>query len=162
MAIRETLQKNPVAATVAAALLIVIFVFVIRFELKGQSDFSNADKLFYSDDDGKTWFLDDPAKGSPIDYDGKKAYRALVYRCPGGQPFVAYLAKFSDHQIAQMASDDRVLGLPMHDLKKPGESKWVKNSASASEGAYPPVSCPGGGGSATMVSPLDPDSGATR
>jgi len=160
MAVRETLQKNPAAAAVAAGLLIVIFGFVIRFELKGQSNLSNAGKVFYSDDDGKTWFLDDLAKGSPTDHDGKQAYRVLLYRCPGGQPFVAYLAKYSDRQMARMASDPRVLGLPMQDLKKPGESNWVKNS-NPSESGYPKIPCPSGGGDAILVLPTDPDSGAT-
>ena len=142
-------------------LLVVICATVILFELKGPADLSRAGKVFYSDDDGKTWFLDDLTKGSPFDHDGKQAYRALVYRCPGGQPFVAFLARFSDSQKAQMQSDSRVIGNAMQEMKKPGESNWVKNS-SATESGYPQPDCPDGGHNAVMVLPTDPDSGASR
>jgi hypothetical protein len=158
MAVRETLQKFPAAAITVAALLVVICGVVIRFEAKGP-DFSKAGKGFYSDDDGKTWFLDDVTKGSPIDHNGKQAYCAMVYRCPGGRPFVAYLAKFSDRQLAQAATDGRTIAAPMQDMKKPGDSTWVK-PPNIPEGGYPPVPCPAGGGNAAVVLPTDPDSGA--
>jgi len=142
-----------------ATLFVVICAVIIFSELKGRSDLSYAGKVFYSDDDGKTWFLDDLTKGSPFDHGGKQAYRALVYRCPGGESFVASLAKYSDHQKAQMGTDGRLIGMAMEDMKKPGESKWVTNSTPAER---PKVACPGGGGDAVMVLPSDPDSGATR
>jgi hypothetical protein len=172
MAIREKLQKHPAAAMSAAVLLILMCALVVFSEVKGprSRDLSAAGKVFYSDDDGKTWFLDDPSKGSPFDHQGTQAYRAIVYRCSGGQPFVAFLAKYSDQQMAQMEVDvahappgtpSRMLGMPLQDLKKPGESKWVTNSGASMTG-YPPIACPDGKGSASFVSPMDADNGASR
>jgi hypothetical protein len=161
MSVRETLQKKPAAAGVAALLLILACAAVILSETKGQSNYSFAGKVFYSDDDGKTWFLDDLTKGSPFDHDGKPAYRAMVYRCTdGGDLFVGFLAKFSDHQIAQMAGDPRVLMMGMQEMKKPGELKWVENPHP--ENGFPVARCPNGGGNAVMVLPNDPASGASR
>ena len=81
MGIRETLEKNPVAVKVAVGLMIVICAAVIYSEMHGprQRDPALARKEFYSDDDGKTWFLEDMSKDSPFDHDGKPAYRAVVF-----------------------------------------------------------------------------------
>jgi hypothetical protein len=164
MALRETLQQYRGPATGGAIAFLVICAVVITFEfkgLKGQSNLYGAGQVFYSDDDGKTWFLDDVAKESPFDHDGKQAYRAMVYRCPGGTPFVAFLAKYSDRQKAKVNAEGGIAG-NFGDLKKPGDSKWMANSALKSETGYPPVPCPAGGGNAVRVSPTDPDSGATN
>jgi hypothetical protein len=170
MAVRETLRKYPSAVAVVVIALIVACVAVIHSEVKGPVDLSVAGKTFYSDDDGKTWFLDDPSKGSPFDHNGKQAYRAIVFRCPGGAPFVAFLAKFSDQEIAQDAAamahappgtPSRLSGMALDNIKKPGESKWSLNSTLSMSG-FPPVNCPSGGGQASLVLPTDPDSGATK
>ena len=127
-----------------------------------------AGKGFYSADDGKSWFVDDTLKGSPIDRNGSLAYRAIVFRCPGGKPFVAYLARYSQDQLARIASDAaQYPGQPsegqmggLRSIKKPGESNWVANSSTSITG-YPIVHCPGtGSADASLVLPSDPDSGA--
>jgi hypothetical protein len=170
MPIRETFQKHSGAVAVGGVLLTIACLAVIRSEVKEPRDFSGVGKTFYSDDDGKTWFLDDPAKGSPFDHNGNQAYRAIVFRCPGGTPFVAFLAKFSDQEIAQDAAamahappgtPSRLSGMPLENIKKPGESKWTMNSNPSMNG-FPLVNCPGGGGPASLVLPADPDSGAMK
>jgi hypothetical protein len=168
MGIRETLEKNRTAVIVLVALLIVICLGVIYWEAQGprQAVVLLAGKVFYSDDDGQSWFFDDSSKGSPFDHHGKQAYRALVFRCPGGGPFVAFLAKYSDQQKAQDAADlthappgtpSRLLGMVPQDLKKPGDSKW-ETVARPSETGYPQVKCPDGQ-VATLVQPTDPVTG---
>jgi hypothetical protein len=37
------------------------------------------DKACYTDDDGKTWFVDSAYKVVPFDHDGNQAFRALVF-----------------------------------------------------------------------------------
>jgi len=171
MGVRETLEKHPVAVKAVIVLLILICGCVIYWELQEphQRDPSLAGKVFYSDDDGKTWFLDDLSKGSPFDHQGKQAYRALVFRCAMSGPFVAFLAKFSDQQNAQAQADlshappgtaSRLLGTAMQDLKKPGESKWGSNTRRSQTG-YPEVKCPDGQ-VAILVQPTDPVTGATH
>ena len=168
MGFREVLEKKPFATKMVAILFISLCAVIIWRELRSQgvpaSVLKTQGKEFYSDDDGKTWFLDDQLKGSPIDHNGKPAYRALVYRCPDGKPFVAYLAKYSDEQQAQIARDaakhpgpsQAQLG-PLRSIRKPGETKWAANSSPSITG-YPSVPCPDGAGTASPVSPADPDS----
>lgn len=172
MGIGETLRRHPGAFKAAASLLILICAGVIYVEYKSQnpSVSSSAGKVFYSDDDGKTWFSDDPLKGSPYDHNGKQAHRALVYRCSSGQPFVAFLAKYSDAQIAQSQAElahappgtpSRLFGSPPQDLRKPGQSAWVTNKT-PSMGGHPEVACPDGHGTAEFLSPMDADSGTAN
>lgn len=172
MGVFETLEKNSLALKVTVMLLVVICAGVVYSWTRGPRlpDASLAHKEFYSDDDGKSWFLDDVAKDAPFDHGGKPAYRALVFRCGGGRPFVAFLAKFSDQQKAQAQADlrhsppgteSRMLGTPMRDLKKPGASTWETNN-SRTETGYPEVKCPDGNGTPTMVHPVDSDTGATN
>jgi len=169
MSIREILQKYATFVKVTAVLTIVIVIVLILTELKGSRGFvfSNAGKEFYSADDGKTWFLEDPLKGSPFDHGGKQAYRAMVYRCSGGRPFVAYLAEYSDEQQRRWQADaakdpaghTTVVGELPREIKKPGESAWTTIAPGS---GYPDVKCPNDDReTAVPASPLTVDSGAT-
>ena len=171
MNVREHLANNSGAAKAGLTLVVLVFAGVIYLEFKGQRQPvpAAAGKVFCSDDDGRSWFLDDPSLDCPFDHHGKPAYRALVFRCQGRAPFVAYLAKYSDQQKAQIRADAahgpemalRWQSRPMQDLKKPGASKWITNRTPSMTG-YPDVRCPDGSGNAVPVLPTDPDSGATQ
>jgi hypothetical protein len=172
MGIREKLVNNPSASKAVAAGLIVICGLVIFLEVKaGRPPAAAAivGKTFYSDDDGKTWFLDDASRIPPFDHNGSPAYRAVVFRGKTGPPFVAYLARYSVKQTARMAQDaaqnpgapSRMQMIPPQELKKPGESKWVTFTTPTTTG-YPVVNCPDGSGPAMLVFPTDPESGATN
>ena len=172
MGLREMLRRKSNFAKIVLALIIVSSLGAIYFELTASHPQEAAvmQKAFYSADDGRTWFVDDAFKSSPCDHDGKRAYRALIYRCSGGKPFLAYLAKYSDRQQSELEADKvrfngkpslMVLTTPMQDLKKPGAAGWIHGSFSAVNG-YPPPKCPSGSDAAIMVSPDEPDSGATN
>ena len=107
MAVREILQRHRIAVAVAFILMIGICVAVIASS-EGDWNLSAVGKTFYSDDDGEELVSRRHLKGSPFDHNGKQAYRAIVFRCPNGPPFVAFLAKYSDHQISQDAADRRM------------------------------------------------------
>jgi hypothetical protein len=74
----------------------------------------------------------------------------------------------ADQQKAQIdaeafknpAAPPRWQGMPMQELKKPGESNWEISTAPSRTG-YPHVSCPDGG-AAAMVMSTDPNSGAAK
>ena len=172
MGIREKLVKNPAAAKVVAAIVISICGLAIFLEARSgraPAVVSSVGKAFFSDDDGKTWFLDDASKIPPFDRNGAQAYRAIIFRCKTGTPFVAYLAKYSAKQIARMQQDEaqnpgmapRIQVTAPQDLKKPGQAKWITFTTPTMTG-YPDVPCPDGGGLATLVLPTDLDSGATK
>lgn len=109
------------------------------------------------------------SKPSPFDHNGKPAYRALVFRCRTGGPFVGFLAKYSDQSKAQAeaAAATALAGTPSHlvgnppmdRLKQPSESTWRTNS-NPSQSGLPEVRCPDGKGIAVPVRPSDLEAGA--
>src|SRR5690242_16978179 len=105
--IRETTNQHPAIATAVIAVLILgaLGVGVWQFATSSNASGPTAgDKLlFFSDDDGKTWFTDDRTKLAPFDHNGKKAYQAMVFTCDGGKTkFVAYLMRYTPEFKAKM------------------------------------------------------------
>jgi hypothetical protein len=96
-----------------------------------------AAQAYYSDDDGATFFADDVQKIYPFDHNGKQAYRAYVYECPGNPRFVSYLARYSDSTKAKMTelaakSGDADAAAELArlrdggvEVRKPNQAKWV-------------------------------------
>jgi hypothetical protein len=91
---------------------------------------------YFSDDDGKTWFIDDAANVPPFAHNGKTAYRALLYRCPEGKPFVQRLESFTDEAKSKIEADIAAGKPPLtaeyrylaHGMmiKRPGKTEWVE------------------------------------
>jgi hypothetical protein len=143
--IRETLNKNPAITTGATAGIIVIAVGFILWQLMGSSTPGVATEAYFSNDDGKTWFEDDISKIPPFDKDGKPAYKAHVFQCPGGEPFVAYLERYTEEgkkamEAAQKSNASNDPMLMMEDMqftaieiRKPGLGDpikgWVRQSS---------------------------------
>lgn len=180
MNIRETINQKPKLTVIVASTISLLAVFVVIWDLFGTRASARktyAGKTFFSDDDGQTWFIDEESHLPPFDHNGKTAYRAVLYRCGSGKPFVAFLGKYSDAQFARMAEmkkqiADRDSGedperlftsIPM-DVKKPGDSKWVVGLA-PKVGTYDgrayekitTVVCPEGSGTPVMVQVSDSD-----
>jgi predicted esterase len=73
---------------------------------------TNAAQLFFTNDDGRTYFPLEATYKPPFVKDDKTTVRAHVYAVAGGKPFVAYLSKFSP------ISPDPL-------VKRPGETRWL-------------------------------------
>lgn len=143
MGIRETLNKNPAITTGATAAIILIAIGFIIYQLSGGSSPGIATEAYFSNDDGKTWFADDINKIPPFDKDGKPAYKAYVYQCPGSDPFVSHLERYTEAgkkaMEAAMNSNDPNNPVIMEDVqmtaievKKPGADPvkgWVRQSS---------------------------------
>ena len=97
-------------------------------------------KMFFTDDDGKTWFVDDATKIPPYtDANGKEAVLVYVYKCgKTGKPFAGYMLKYTpEGQETHGASDEesqRPLDgratecIPQTLVKKPGDANWVSRT----------------------------------
>lgn len=147
MGIRQTLNENPVITAGATGAIIVIALIFILFQLFGHRHSPGSHisgKSFFSDDDGKTWFLDDASKLPPIDHEGKVAYRAAVFKCADGTEFVGRLEKFSDEAKAQMEETIRknpnaapvlqyTASMGALEVKLPGDPNWTKLIGSSPE-----------------------------
>ena len=177
MGIRQTINEKPQITMAVTGAIILIALLYIAVHTFGGGPASHAVKplAFFSDDDGQTYFVDDGVKIPPFDHNGKQAYKAMVYRCEGGKPFVAYLQRCNDEQRAQFeaaaAKGDTpavgnmlALSIPL-ESKKPGQKNWVSANG---KGGYPeyqratmPVCPEGGSGKPLPVLPSDKDNGAT-
>lgn len=82
-------------------------------------------RVYFSDDEGKSYFADDMDKTFPFDHDGKQAYRAYVYRCDeSGKPFVGLVGRQVQPKNPSSKNKSDPRSAPI-EVKKPGESKWV-------------------------------------
>lgn len=166
MGIRETLNKNPGIAT---GVTIAIIVLAIAFPKYGilwyippfSSVFDDTPgpitHLYYTTDDGATWFEDKADKHAPFDKDGKQAVRVYLFSCDGKKTkFVGYLerltpdAKAKAEALQKKIESDPAAMMEMesimqdgYEVKKKGDAKWVKRNTPEGDAIIQP-SCPDG------------------
>lgn len=151
MGLRETLNKNKTIAYALAVLMVVGggLVFWRTKPTVGE----RLDKSFYSDDDGKTYFVDSIDTLCPFDHDGKKAVRAFVFSCPDGMKFVGYLERVNDRTLAQLTAkagqpdpDGTLQSLTNtgREVKRPGDPRWVPADSVAAQAIMTGARCPDG------------------
>jgi hypothetical protein len=112
LGIRETLNENrKLTIGVVSALIVLALTFVVISLVGGGSGVVDAPepvKMYYTDDDGATTFVDDATKLVPFERNGKPAVRARVFTCDGGKTkFVGYLERYSPEAKAAL---DKVKG----------------------------------------------------
>jgi len=131
MSVREALEQHKRWIGVASVVVIVACLIAARQTLRGEALSDAVTRVYFSDDDGKTYFADGIEKGVEFLHDGKQAYRAYVYRCESGKPFVAYLGRHSSSPSATRTPPDprfpgkQEAGSGETEIKKPGDEKWV-------------------------------------
>lgn len=168
-------QYRSVGIGASLCAIVLALAFIVWWEARGSRPASSAavTNAFYSDDDGKTWFIDDLVKVVPFDHHGRQAVRADIFRCTNGKPFVGYLERYSEAvkdkiNAAAVGHPDAVATAMMDEVmevKRPGEAKWI-SPGGGSQSEYNKtitVACPEGeAGGAGVVSPADPDNGASE
>lgn len=144
MGIRETLNKNPSITTGATAVIILIALGFILYQLWGGSP-SIPTKAFYTTDVSSpegalaALFTDDITKIPPFEKNGKDAYRAQVFTCDGGKTkFIAYCERYTPDAKTKMSEmrNAKTPPAPGADMimmqgveyTKPGSKEWVKQS----------------------------------
>ena len=140
MGIRETLNQNPRLTTGLTIGIIVVVVGLLAWQIWGGSAGSASDgaptsKRWFSEDDGKSWFLDDFRKVGPIQHNGKEAVEAVVYKCDG-KTFVNHLIRYTPEGKKRMeailsgaAKADASSANNVEaeqEIKSPGQKDWVK------------------------------------
>lgn len=170
VSLRDKLNANPVITTVAAIVILVaagVFIVMRATHTGPSNSIKIPTKDYYSDDDGKTWFVDSADLLPPFDHNGNKAYGVLLFRCGTGKPFVQRLIGYdpSARQMMEERTKQGVSGavaklsqgVDGQMIKRPGDADWVtltdgNNDASkkwqeinqsfppCSEGAPTPVS----------------------
>jgi len=139
MGIRETLNKNQPLAIGVSLVFIAGAVALVAWNASSKIP-SRLKQVYYSDDDGKTYFVDDVNKLYPFDHDGKPAYKAYVYKGGDGQTFVGYLERLTDSAKATISqlrqnpggdTESQVMAQYVSgaEVKLPGDTKWIPESS---------------------------------
>ncbi len=115
-------------------------------------------QVYFTDDDGKSFFPVGASALSPMQRNGKTAYRAYVFTCPDGKQFVGYMERMPDdlikliekaksdpNNVTNQEKSKLMLAAQLKQTKKPGGEKWESASAMGVK-----VGCPDGS-SATIV-----------
>ncbi len=145
MSVRETINRNPIifiAAVIAAA---VIAIAVSISQLRSHRQLGPA-SVFFTVDDGKTWFADNSKLVAPVDHNGKEAVQCYVFSC-GKKEFAGYLLKYSpkgkDELERMHAAGITAMGLSPSEvlIKKPGDKDWVDQANDKSRSVLQ-VPCP--------------------
>ena len=164
MSLRETIGQNPRAAASVGGALLVIALAAIGFHLLGGgSRFDVSGSMYYSDDDGKTYFADRGDRITPFDHNGQPTVGAVVYRCGAGKPFVTFLMRYTDDaraalQAAQAGSSDEfrraVLSAQrQEEVKQPGGRDWFPIDSADGRKLIVPKCPEGESGVLTPVAP---------
>ena len=163
MGVRQAINSHPLVGSIIAVICVAIGgVWMLHSITRPRLD--NKFGGYYSDDDGETFFADTFPKSVPFEHSGRQAYRARVFRCGDGEPFVAWLESFPDDVNASFSSQtdpqarflsfeavsDRVL------VKRPGDVAWIAPPG----GNRQPATRPGGADYQSIIAP--PCSGASR
>jgi hypothetical protein len=158
------LNKNPLVAAGFTAVTIVFVILMLFFQLRGDSNAATdrpLPRMFYTVDDGKSYFPETIDKVPPFSTsDNKTAYRAWVVKCKSGEPFVAYVEKYSDGEkkrIDGLFGDPKLRTVaieavmspqvPTTLIKKPGtgDSGWLSPRDGAKYEAVSQTTCSDGG-----------------
>ncbi|MDL5045306.1 hypothetical protein QQ054_04530 [Oscillatoria amoena NRMC-F 0135] len=136
MGIRQALNENPKLAVVAVVVIIGIAVFMITFSMPKPPAPESA-KVFYTADDGATYFVDSVTLHPPFERNGRQVVRAFVFACEGSpEPKVGYMMMYSPEGRAKLIEadakadgdyTDALDGMPPQHIlfKKPGDANWV-------------------------------------
>jgi hypothetical protein len=163
------MNENPAITTVVTVVIMLAALgyIISRFMGHGNPAPKIPTTSYFSDDDGKTWFIDDAKNIPPFDHNGKIAYRAVLFKCMDGKPFVERLECFDDEAKTKIQEDIQA-GKPAlaaeyqfaargMKIKRPGDTKWVElkegdSAATIAFGEIMSARCPDGSLNARPVS----------
>ncbi len=137
MHIREYLNRRPRAAAIGISVLFATAIlFTVLLTIGGERTVSGPPQLYFTDDEGRTFFVDDSSRIPPFDRGGKTAYLAGVFQCENGQPIVCYLLRYTPEGKEKLAkfsasalnsSDPQVNEIKVRtiEVKAIGSNQWV-------------------------------------
>jgi hypothetical protein len=155
LSIRDVINRNP---AVTAGVLIAGIAAVIALTVwQMRSLTPSKPGAYYTIDDGKNWFKDDPQRVTPFDYKGKPAVRAHVFRGADGKEFVGYLTRHTPQaaevirRVQRRKSTDPPptpadMGIAQggREYKRPGDAEWVPLQKGAEVQKITAVTAPDG------------------
>lgn len=156
MDLRGYIRARPksVAAVIAAGVVLCAYYAYSQMP-SSRPRVESTMRAFASIDDGKTYFETLAEDLPPFPHQGKTAYEAVVFSCPGGKPpFVGYLRRYGDAVKATIraarakpdaAGRAGAVNWAFSDgveIKRPGDATWIKVNDFARSRAVMAVRCP--------------------
>jgi hypothetical protein len=149
MGIRDWTNRNPrtVSGVVGAVVVVALASIVVQVMATRHRAPTSSPSIYYSDDDGKTFFAASSDLVPPFDHDGQPAVRAYVFSCSSGKSFVGYLERYTPAAHDAIAAGHRTADVERfgRELKRPGDATWVKSGNLAIENKITNITCPDGG-----------------
>ena len=157
MGVRGLFKQRQSAVAALAVLMIVGAGVALYLQMRDDGS-SGSGGVYFSNDDGKTFFADSATKVPPFEKDGKPAVRAHVFEC-GGKRVVGYLSRYTPEAI-QALKDARAardagkpppnvaalasIGTTGLQVKRPREAQWVSQADAKRATAVRVFRCPDG------------------
>lgn len=143
MSLYRTLSDRPAVTNSLTLLVLFGALAFIAHDVRGQRQaVGEAGQIYFTIDDGKTYYADTIDKLPPYDFNGKEAVRAYVYAGKDDVPFVAYLERYTPAARKRMGELDPGNKIPIDreftmaegtEVKRPGDSVWVKRASDAGD-----------------------------
>ena len=143
MGLRDAMDKKPMTTVAVVCGIIVLCLCWIVYNFLPDHP-AVLDKAFYSDDDGKTWFVDSKALVPPFDHDGKQAVRVMMFTCGDTKKqFVGYLERYKPEmkqrldasaaavaagKLPTVSASEIATSFSATEFKKPGDANWTSGS----------------------------------
>lgn len=136
---RKLLNAHPWVVVPAMIVLVLLAGYTAYSQFRQALGMQGSPGLYFSDDDGNTWYSEKPGTLSPTTRNGKESVRAHVYSCEG-RSFVAYLERFTPEARAALESavasaqsggarpdqgSMQRLTMAGMQVKLPGDKQWV-------------------------------------
>lgn len=106
MALREKLNAHPGIAIAVVIVAVAAAIFAVLARTGEQRHLPT--QVYFSVDDGASYFADDKAYLPQFTKGGKEAVEARVFQCGSGKPFVAYLTKYSPAALAALQEQKKI------------------------------------------------------
>jgi hypothetical protein len=155
MGIRDWINNHPkTAGSVAGVIVVVMIITIVVQVLANRRRFpSDFPQVYFTADDGKSWFAASASNIPPWDYQGQPAVAAYVFQC-NGKRFVGYMERFSTkYHDAVVAHGFTAEAMRYgRELKRPG-SNWVPSGDLRIEANIEDVKCPDGNATPEIVEP---------
>src|SRR5688572_20392754 len=103
MGFRKSLNQRPMlTGVIGVGMLVIAGAVLVVWASNRVTPGGRVAQAYYTNDEGKTFFAESSERVYPFDRGGKPVYRAYVYQCGDGQPFVSYIARYTDAAAARL------------------------------------------------------------
>lgn len=136
--VRDQINSKPAIAGAVIAGVIVLLIAFIFLQLRANHESPiSGERMYYTTDDGRTWFADAVEKIPPFDHNGSMAVRCYVFKTSNSAPFVGYLETYTQPVHDRLAGITKGLA-PIDQwsgtlVKRPGDAKWVVGMSPAGQ-----------------------------